>query len=302
MDRFGRKVTTLRISITEKCNLNCIYCHREGTSIYTGVELTPSELSLLVEAAAELGIRKVKLTGGEPLMREDVVEAVEAVAKAPGVVEVSMTTNGTLLAKYASSLARAGLKRVNVNLPSLKPERYRRITGFDLMEEVKRGLFEAAKTGLEPIKINMVVLKGLNVDEIHEMINFAAEVPAILQLIELEKLGYASSKLYDELYYDLTPIENWLENKAVKVVFRSLHNRRKYVLPEGQEVEVIRPFHGRFCMGCSRMRVTANGRLKPCLMREDNTLEVKEALRKGDVEGIKELLRKAVELKEPYCL
>lgn len=290
----------MRISLTDECNLRCIYCHREGVLSFSRGVLDPEELNILVNAAAELGITRVKLTGGEPLMRTDILQVVEAIAGVKGVTEISMTTNGILLAEYALKLAELGLRRVNVNLPSLKHESYRRITGFDLLERVKEGLFKAVEAGLSPIKINMVVLKSFNVDEIPEMIDFALKVPAILQLIELEKLGKVSSRIYNELYYDLAGVEEWLKREALKIVFRSLHNRRKYVLPEGQEVEVVKPFHRRFCMGCSRLRLTADGRLKTCLMREDSSIDIKKALESSDLKELKQLLNKALELREPY--
>jgi len=188
IDRFGRRITTLRVSVTDRCNLNCIYCHREGFRA-VGDELSVDEVEVLVKAAVRLGIARVKLTGGEPLVRGDIVELVERVSSVPGVAEVSMTTNGTLLARLARPLARAGLKRVNVNLPSLDPRRYREVTGRDLLGEVEEGLREAIEAGLWPVKVNVVVLRGLNSDEIPSMIDYAASLPAILQLIELERLG-----------------------------------------------------------------------------------------------------------------
>ena len=302
LDRFGRKVTTLRASITEACNLSCIYCHREGSSTRGGRELGVEEFRLAVEAARRIGISKVKLTGGEPLVRRDAVSFVEAAASIEGVVDVSMTTNGTLLAELAPKLAEAGLRRVNVSLPSLRPERYRFITGRDELGRVKEGLFKAVDAGLDPVKLNVVVLKGVNEDELQDLIDFASRVPAILQLIELERLGRASSRLYDDLYVDLSSVEHQLERQASQVVFRALHNRRKYVLPTGQEVEVVRPFHGRFCMGCNRLRLTADGRLKPCLMREDNTVPLLDALASGDLEEVVRRFRRALELREPYVL
>ncbi|MCX8204459.1 MAG: GTP 3',8-cyclase MoaA, partial [Candidatus Nezhaarchaeota archaeon] len=246
------------------------------------------------------GIDRVKLTGGEPLIRRDVVDFVRTAASTSGIAEVSMTTNGTLLAKLASSLANAGLRRVNVNVPSLRPERYRFITGCDLLDEVKDGVKKAADAGLNPVKLNVVVLRGINEDELQDFIDFASRVQAIVQLIELERLGRASSRVYDELHTDLSGVDKWLEEQASKIVFRGLHNRRRYVLPNGQEVEVVRPFHGKFCMGCTRLRLTADGRVRPCLMRRDNEVPVLDELNAGRVDRVVEKLREALELREPY--
>jgi len=298
-DRFGRKVTTLRASITELCNLNCIYCHREGSSS-NGPDLSLDQFRLVIEAARVVGMSKVKLTGGEPLLRSDVVDFVEAAASVDGIAEVSMTTNGTLLAGLASKLASAGLQRVNINLPSLNPERYRFITGCDLLNSVKKGVMAAVDAGLSPVKLNVVVLRGVNDDEIQSFMDFASKASATLQLIELERLGKANSGLYDELYVDLSDVERRLEREASKIVFRSLHNRRRYIMPNGLEVEVVRPFHGRFCAGCTRLRLTADGRVKPCLMREDNTVPLLDALAKGELNEVVRRLRRALELREPY--
>lgn len=300
LDRYGRKVTTLRVSITESCNLNCIYCHREGSFSSTGLEMSVPQFKVAVEAAKSIGIDRVKLTGGEPLIRADVVDFVEVAASTDGIAEVSMTTNGTLLAGLASRLADAGLKRVNVSLPSLRPERYRFITGRDLLSKVKEGVKEAVDSGLSPVKLNVVVLRGVNEDELQDFIDFASRLPAVVQLIELERLGGASSEAYDKLHADLSGVERWLEEQASKIVFRGLHNRRKYVLSNGQEVEVVRPLHRRFCMGCTRLRLTADGRLKPCLMREDNAVPVLDELAAGALDRAVQKFREAIELREPY--
>jgi len=301
VDRFGREVSQLRISLTEKCNLNCFFCHREGCDKSEG-ELSPPEVRRLVEAAASLGVKKVKLTGGEPLLRSDLEEIIWEIARIPGITEVSLTTNGFQLAERARALRRAGLKRVNVNLPSLRIETYHAITGSLGLGEVIEGVLEAERQGLTPVKLNMVVLKGLNVEEVEEAMSFIEGKDIILQLIELERIG-VGRKIYDQYFYDLGEIERRLASQADRVEVKPLHNRKVYHLKGGSiRVELVRPFHNsEFCANCKRLRVTSDGKLKPCLMRNDNLVDVASLLRSdASLEALKEAFRKAVELREPY--
>ncbi|NIQ05014.1 MAG: GTP 3',8-cyclase MoaA, partial [Candidatus Korarchaeota archaeon] len=176
-DRFGRKLNSLRISVTQNCNLECIYCHREGEIVSTNY-MTAEEITTIGEIACQLGMNKVKLTGGEPLLREDLPQIVSVISRHAH--EVSLTTNGVLLEKCAYPLFKAGLKRVNVSLPSPTPKNFRKITGRDYIQQVKDGIKAAVKNHLHPVKINMVLLKGINIDEVPEAIKFAQEVGAIL--------------------------------------------------------------------------------------------------------------------------
>ncbi|MEM1537309.1 MAG: GTP 3',8-cyclase MoaA [Candidatus Nezhaarchaeales archaeon] len=302
IDRYNRPVKGLRISVTRKCNLKCIYCHMEGDPKPSrGDELSLDGIVKVVKAAAQLGLTDIKITGGEPLLRPDIVGIIEEVAKVPGIAEVSLTSNGTLLERYASKLKEAGLTRVNVNLCSLKPEVYRFVTGRDMVNDVVRGIDAAVKSGLTPVKVNMVVLKGVNVEEIPDMIRFAKNHNVTLQLIELEDMGKASS-FFHKYYVDLSPVEEQLKNISTHFTFRAMHRRLKLLLKEGVVVEVVRPHHNSaFCLNCHRLRMTADGRLKPCLMRDDNYVDLSGLLRSASgVEGLKEQILKAVALREPY--
>ena len=302
VDRFGRPVTSVRISLTQRCNLACIYCHREGEQA-AHEEMTVEEVSRIVEAAASLGISKVKLTGGEPLLREDILDIVSAISSTPGVEEVSMTTNGVLLRDMAWKLREAGLKRVNVGLCSLREDTYKRICGRGSPDVVLEGVKAAVEAGLNPVKVNMVVLKGLNEDEVWEMLRFTSSLGVILQIIELEYVpGSVDRDVYERLHADLTPVEKLLSDRALRVFVRGdMHNRRRYTLPDG-EVEVVKPMHNReFCMHCRRIRVTSDGKLKPCLMRNDNLVDLLGPLRAGaGLEEVKRLFEKAISLREPY--
>nr|MDO8082727.1 GTP 3',8-cyclase MoaA [Candidatus Freyarchaeota archaeon] len=298
-DKVGRPIRDIRVSLTHRCNLKCIYCHGEGERHPVG-ELGVSEIERVVAVAAGEGVRRVKLTGGEPLLRRDVFEVVGRLSSIPGIEEVSMTTNATLLADMAGELKEAGLKRVNVSLDSLVPERYKEITGFDKLDSVLRGIDEAVRVGLSPVKINMVLLKDLNDDEFWDLARFSREKGVILQVIELVDLG--DNSIFQRYHAGVEPLESELQRQAERIVTRSMHKRKKYFLPGGAEVEIVKPVHNSdFCSNCTRIRLTSDGKLKPCLMRNDNLVDVAEPLRKGsDPKTLRELFLKAVELREPY--
>jgi cyclic pyranopterin phosphate synthase len=302
-DPYGRPVKSLRISVTQRCNLSCFYCHMEGERLQTNpTEMAPQEIERIVEVAASFGVDNVKLTGGEPLLRKDIKEIVKRISGVPGIIEVSMTTNGTLLEGAAGPLKEAGLTRVNVSLDTVKPETYKMITGFDLLDAVVSGIREAVEVGLSPVKVNMVLMKGVNDDQVWEMVDFARRNSLILQLIELESSMENPSEVYMRRHLDLAEIENELNKRAEKVIVREMHHRRKYLLPEGVEVEVVRPMHNtEFCRYCNRLRVTSDGRLKPCLFRDDNLVDILGPIRRGAQEAdLRKLFLEAVKRRRPY--
>ncbi|MDI3474696.1 MAG: 3,8-cyclase [Thermococcaceae archaeon] len=302
-DRFGRPVTNLRISLTQECNYRCFFCHREGQRFPTRNEITPDEIERLVRIASRLGIRKVKLTGGEPTVREDIIEIVRRIK--PYVIDLSMTTNGSRLKELAKPLAKAGLDRVNVSLHSLKTEVYKQITGVDGLEDVLEGIEEAVKY-LSPVKLNMTVMRGLNDGEIWDMVEFAAKTRTILQLIELEApREMTEAAFFRKYFYPLKPVEEKLEKLAVETRERQMHRRKKYFIPTDYgtaEVEVVRAMHNTvFCANCTRLRVTSDGKFKTCLLRNDDFIDFLSAMRNGaSDEEIVEILKKAVFMREPY--
>ncbi|EEB73847.1 GTP 3',8-cyclase MoaA [Thermococcus sp. AM4] len=302
-DRFGRPVTNLRISLTQECNFRCFFCHREGQRFLAKNEMMPEEIERLVRIASRLGIRKVKLTGGEPTVREDIIEIVRRIK--PYVKDLSMTTNGSRLKELAEPLAKAGLDRVNVSLHSLKPDVYKRITGVDIFETVLEGIEEAVKY-LSPVKLNMTVMKGLNDGEIWDMIDFSAKTGAILQLIELEApREMTETAFFRKYFYPLRPVERELEKRAVEIRERRMHRRRKYFIPTDYgiaEVEVVRAMHNTvFCANCTRLRVTSDGKFKTCLLRNDDLIDFLSAMRDGaSDEELVDIFRKAVLMREPY--
>lgn len=302
-DKFGRPLLNLRVSLTQRCNLHCPYCHREGQEKRpenSVVEMTVDEVVRIVRVAVGLGIADIKLTGGEPLLRQDILSIIQGIASIKGLKDLSMTTNGTLLAPLARHLYNYGLQRVNVNIPTLNQRTYRDLLGGDL-RNVLDGIGEAVDAGFSPVKLNMLVLKGVNEDEVWRMANYARESGTILQLIELEPIN-VSKEYFAKYHVTLDAFEEELKTKAVGVKVREfMQNRRVYSLP-GVDVELIRPTENtEFCLHCSRLRVTSDGQLKPCLMRKDNLVDVLTPMRKGaSDEEIAGLFRLTCQMREPY--
>jgi cyclic pyranopterin phosphate synthase len=263
-------------------------------------EMTVDEVVRIVRIAVGLGISKVKLTGGEPLMRKDVVEIVKGIAAIPGLSDLSMTTNGTMLASLAKELHANGLKRVNISLPTLNGEVYNKLTGGRL-GDVLEGVDAAVEVGLYPVKLNMLILKGVNDDAVPEMITFARETGTILQLIELEPINI-SSAYYSANHKSLDEYEKLLKQKAVKVETRQyMQSRRIYYLPN-VTVEVVHPIENTdFCIRCTRLRVTSDGKLKPCLMRNDNLVDILTPMRNGTKDQeLMELFKLTNQKRRPY--
>jgi cyclic pyranopterin phosphate synthase len=299
-DDHGRPVLNLRISVTQRCNLRCPYCHREGEAANPSTEMTKDEIVRIVRVAVGLGISRVKLTGGEPLLRSDILEIVKDIAGLRGLRNLSMTSNGTNLASLAKGLRKSGLNRVNISIPSLDARTYRALMGGNL-RDVLRGIKAAVDAELFPTKLNMLVLKNVNDHEIPKMISFAERTDTILQLIELEPLNISVS-YYKRYHCALDAVEKELKKQARRVVTRGdMQNRRVYFLPR-VKVEVVCPIENtEFCLYCTRLRVTSDGWLKPCLMRNDNLVDVLTPLRNGvDDEELRRLFLVAVKRREPY--
>ncbi|OPX57225.1 MAG: molybdenum cofactor biosynthesis protein A [Methanobacterium sp. PtaB.Bin024] len=300
-DNFQRPIISLRISITNRCNIHCFYCHHDGI-IPQEYEMTPQEIERISIIAKNIGIRKIRLSGGEPLIRDDIVDIVSKISSL-GFQDVSLTTNGILLEKYALSLKNAGLNRVNVSFDTLNPQTYRFITKSNYIDSVKRGIKKAVEVGLYPVKVNMVVMKGLNHDEIWDMFQFCKENGSILQIIELLKAeSCPDSDFFDDYYYDIGIIEKELNKKATDIKTRPfMQDRKKYFL-EGGEIEVVRPMDNtEFCKNCTRLRITPDGKLKPCLLRNDNLVDLIEPMRNGvSDEKLENLFVEAINNREPY--
>ncbi len=300
----------MRISVTSSCDLNCFFCHSEGIGSKAGDLMTPEEIERIARIGMSFGIESVKLTGGEPMLRRDILEIVERLGGL-GLKDLSMTTNGFRLAELAPDLKRLGLKRVNVSLHSTYPERYARITGLDPERGLARyglvieGIREAIKAGLDPVKLNVVMLKGINDDELDRLIEFAGSLASegdiVVQLIELVGCGvdFEALRTY---YFSLSDLEREVSKRALRKTIRKLHFRTQYLMSNGVWVEFVRPMGNYlFCMNDTRLRITHDGKFKPCLMRSGNEIEFLSAMRSGASDGeLKKLFLKAVELREPF--
>lgn len=300
-DRYKRPVISLRISITNRCNVKCFYCHHDGI-VAQDYEMTSEEIYRVGKIAKGIGVDKIRLSGGEPLIREDVVDIVRKLSTLK-FRDISITTNGVLLGKYAKALVEAGLNRVNVSFDTLNPETYKFITKHDYMEIAKDGIKKAVEVGLNPVKVNMVVMKGINHTEIWEMFQFCRENGIVLQLIELLKTeNCEEADFLEEYHYNMNPIEKEFKNVASKVKTRAFMQDRKKYFIDGGEIEVVRPMDNtQFCKNCTRLRVTPEGKIKPCLLRNDNLVDLIEPMRSGKSdEELKELFLEAIENRKPY--
>jgi len=303
VDAYGREIRSLRFSIMNRCNLNCIYCHAEGEE-YSGGEPLSAELITAIARVASryYNIRRVKFSGGEPLMRDDLPAIIQAIRAFMD--DISLTTNGTLLTSKAGELADSGLDRVNISLDSLREDRYDAITRTrNNLSRVIDGIYSAIDAGLTPIKLNMVVLKGMNDDEIGDMIEFVRNCNdraggrgrevVILQLIELMPFFNPGMDIYRP---DFDKLEAELRAKASAVKTRRLQRRRKYIV-DGVEVEVVHPMDNtEFCANCTRLRITSEGKIKPCLLRNDNLVPIERV----DDEHIISRLKMAMRYREPF--
>lgn len=304
-----RLVNSLRISVNRECDLACFFCHGEGMPKEARL-MTPEEIENITRIASGLGMAKVKLTGGEPLLRPDIVNIVSKIS--PWANEVSMTTNAISLPDLAEPLSEAGLKRVNISLHTVRPETYRSICGQDSLDKALLGLEAAKAAGLVPIKINMVLLRGLNDLELPEMLEFASQHGVILQLIELETVKERISKrIYKDHHKDMKEVKDWLLGTGTPIGNNPLHRREKIRmnrLPDGKrlsppvEVELVMPMHNTvFCSNCTRIRLTAGGYLKGCLFDRDLVVDILGPLRDGaDTKLLEDLFIKIIENRRPY--
>jgi cyclic pyranopterin phosphate synthase len=262
--------------------------------------MTADEITRVIRIAATLGVKGMKLTGGEPLMRGDIVKIVKKVAATRGLTDLSMTTNGTLLSHLARDLRKAGLKRVNISLPTLDREVFFKLTGGEVQDAVS-GVKAAIAAGFHPVKLNMLLLRDINNSSVSEMVEFAKETGTILQLIELEPINM-NHTFYLANHVSLDRYDEMLKEKALKVETRRfMQNRQVYHLPD-VVVEVVRPIENtEFCLHCSRLRITSDGKLKPCLMRNDNLTDILTPLRNGaSDEQLAELFKQANQNREPF--
>ncbi len=312
-DAYGRPLESLRVLVTAECNYRCFFCHLEGDPLGAPLRpglkpplLSPEDYGVIAEAAYKLGISGFKITGGEPLVRRDIVDIVGSIGSSAPASDISMTTNGFLLDVYARQLADAGLKRVNVSIHSLRRDRYKFITGVDGLERGIRGVKAAVESGLK-VKVNTLILKGVNDDEILELAEFARSIGAILQLIELIPVGLGA-RLLESHRFPLAVVEEKFKAMGAKVKLRSLHRRPIYELPNGAIIEVVKPYGNPvFCSGCNRLRLDSSGNLSPCINWRGERVNIVKAIRGAKSRGeavmrVMEALLEANTMRRPFYL
>jgi GTP 3',8-cyclase len=285
LDRFGRRIHYLRISLTDHCNLRCIYCMPEGMTFHPSADLMQDdELLLLTRLFASLGFDKIRLTGGEPTLRLNIVDLVQAISHIPGIRSVSMTTNAVLLSKLAESMANAGLQRVNISIDTLDPLKFKQLTGFDNLEKVWKGILAAEQAGLGPIKLNVVVVRGYNETDVVELARLTLQHAWQVRFIEMMpfagKTDFQTGQLVtaaethsriEQSLGSLLPVNDLaLDGEA-----------RLFRLPNALgTLGFIYSISAPFCGSCNRVRLTADGVLRTCLLRE-NELDLLTPLRNG---------------------
>lgn len=285
IDRFGRSIHYLRISLTDHCNLRCVYCMPEEMTFRPNAELMQNdEVLLLVRLFARLGFDKFRLTGGEPTVRAHIVDLVDEIAHTPGVRSLSMTTNGVLLPRLAQPLAEAGLQRVNISIDTLDPEKFRRVTRWGNVDDVWDGILAAERAGLTPIKLNAVVVRGYNESDVVDLARLTLEHPWQVRFIEMMPFAGATEFQINQAV-TAREILGWIEGAlgAMNIANGGKLDgeARLYSLPGAVgDVGFISSVTEPFCAACTRARLTADGRLRLCLLR-DGEVDLLTPLRGG---------------------
>jgi len=300
LDPFGRSIDYLRLSVTDKCNLRCFYCLPEG---FKGFEepdhwLCFDEIERVVGAFAVLGVSRVRLTGGEPLVRRELPQLAANLAALPGLEDLSLSTNATLLSRHAVALREAGVSRINVSLDTLQPKRFAEITGGRL-EPVLEGLMAAKAAGLSPIKLNMLALKGINDDEFEAMVEFCLEHDFTLRFIETMPVG-STGRNASEHYMDLAVVKQQLSQRFELIPgVMPGGGPARYVQVKGTDLRIgfITPISQHFCATCNRVRLSVDGTLYLCL-GQDHKFELRPLLRQGISDaGLQDAIIEALALK-----
>ena len=282
IDRFGRRITYLRLSVTDRCNFRCLYCMDPGQSLLRhGALLTLEELHQVAEAFVDLGVRKIRLTGGEPLVRRGIPRLMQQITELPGLDELVVTTNGALLESMARPIREAGVRRVNISLDTLRPDRFHRITRSGDLAAVLRGIDAALAAGFERIKLNTVILKGRNHDEVLDLVSFAIAKGINISFIEEMPFGTIGDHDRAAAFYSGERVRAEIESHfALLPTTETSGGPARYFRIPGNETRVgfISPRSHDFCGDCNRVRVTAEGRLLLCLGR-DHSLDLRNILR-----------------------
>ena len=302
VDKFGRRVDYIRLSVTDRCDFRCVYCMTEDMTFLPRAQiLSLEELYQVARAFTELGVKKIRLTGGEPMVRSDVMSLINRLGKLPGLEELLLTTNGAQLDKYAGPLKEAGLNRINISIDSLDAERFRRISRVGKLEKVLAGIDAARRAGFDRIKLNSVIMRGYNEDEVIPLADYALSRDIDIAFIEEMPLGEASDHSREET----TCSNEWVRGQ-IEQKYRLLDSAEKtagpsrYVQVIGKKSRIgfISPVSHNFCEDCNRVRVTVEGRLLLCLGNE-HSVDLREILRgeNSSHDDLKEAIIKSMDLK-----
>ena len=283
-DHQRRHLNYLRVSITDRCNLRCLYCSPQGLIPKLSHEdiLTYEEILRLITISMPLGVQKVRITGGEPLVRKGVYDFLKRLTRLEGLQDVSLTTNGVLLQAHVGDIRAAGIKRINISLDTLQRSKFKLITGYDLFDQVWAGVESARAQGLSPIKINVVALKGYNDDELEDFGRLSIDQPYHIRFIEYMPIGRAQLPAGEHLLTDAIKSRLAALGTLTRIDSAAMDGPAERYRFEGGlgEIGFIRPISRHFCENCNRLRLTANGQLRPCLL-SDRQLDLKSPLRQG---------------------
>ncbi|WP_444679345.1 GTP 3',8-cyclase MoaA [Halomonas sp. E19] len=302
IDDFGRRVRYVRISVTDRCDFRCVYCMSEEMTFLPRAQiLTLEEVGMVARAFVEMGVEKIRLTGGEPLVRRGIDALVEQIAALPGLKDLAMTTNGAGLDKHAGRLREAGLSRLNISLDTLDAERFHQLTRTGNLERVLSGIRAARSAGFDRIKLNAVILKGRNDDEIVDLVDFARTERVDISFIEEMPLGEVSDHSRAETFCSSDEVQAAIERHypLLATTETTLGPSRYFRMPDSEtRVGFISPHSHNFCASCNRVRVTAEGRLLLCLGNE-HSVDLRAVLRRhpGDLDALKQAIVEALPLK-----
>jgi cyclic pyranopterin phosphate synthase len=301
VDRFGRHVTYVRISVTDRCDFRCVYCMSEDMNFLPRAQvLTLEELAVVAQAFTELGVHKIRITGGEPLVRRNVLHLFKDVGRLSGLRELVLTTNGSQLPRMARELRAAGVRRINISLDSLDPERFRRLTRVGDLHKVLAGIDAALEAGFDKVKLNSVILRNRNHDEVIPLVEFARERGMDITFIEEMPLGETDDHDRAEAFYSSDEILGDLQQHygLVATTESTGGPARYYRLDDSTRIGFISPHSHNFCDTCNRVRVTVEGRLLLCLGQE-HSVDLRRVLRAnpGNVERLKQAIVDAMAIK-----
>lgn len=302
IDNFGRTVNYIRISVTDRCDFRCVYCMEEEMAFVPRAQLlTLEELATIGRAFTELGVSKIRITGGEPLIRRNVLKLFRDLGRLPGLKELVTTTNGSQLPVLAKDLRAAGVRRINISLDSLDAEKFKRITRVGELDKVLAGIDAAIKAGFERIKLNSVILKNRNHDEITDLVRFAIDKGVDISFIEEMPLGVIGDHDRAEAYYSSDAIREDLSRTFTLVpTTESTGGPSRYYKLAGYQIRVgfISPHSHNFCDNCNRVRLTCEGRLLLCLGQE-HSVDLRHVIRRypGDMEQLKQAIRDSMDIK-----